>query len=126
MPHTGPSDASRTDALVAERRRIRRLFNRAAGVLSVFDGHLRREYARTLDRVALGAGLDVLDLGTGTGNLAAALHARGHRVVGIDFAELLREVALAVAEHGETSKTGAYWLARPIHDDLRISVTHAR
>lgn len=202
--------SSRADALAGERRRIRRLFNRAASALSVFDGHLRREYARTLDRVTLGTGLDVLDLGTGTGNLAAALHARGHRVVGIDFserslararrscpgvrlvlgdlfelgavrtrsfdlvavayvlhglpeamraavlgharrisrgpvlvldygrrgpwyvrlieslegphypsfaarpvAELLREAGLSVAEHGETSRTGGYWLARP-------------
>lgn len=75
------------DGLAAERRRIRRLFNRAAGVLAVFDGHLRREYARALARVELPPGLDVLDLGTGTGNLAAALTARGHRVTGIDFSE---------------------------------------
>ncbi|MEW6335778.1 MAG: class I SAM-dependent methyltransferase [Acidobacteriota bacterium] len=87
MSVTGPRDSARGDTLAGERRRVRRLFNRAAGVLAVFDAHLRREYARTLDRVALGTGLDVLDLGTGTGNLAAALHGRGHRVVGIDFSE---------------------------------------
>ena len=77
---------SPADALVAERRRIRRLFNRAAGVLTVFDGHLRREYARALARIELPPG-EVLDLGTGTGNLAAALAARGHRVTGLDFSE---------------------------------------
>jgi SAM-dependent methyltransferase len=71
----------------AERRRIRRLFNRAAGVLAVFDGHLRREYVRALQRVELPPGLEALDLGTGTGNLAAALAARGHRVTGLDFSE---------------------------------------
>lgn len=88
MQVSHPRHASgRPDAHAGERRRIRRLFNRAAGALSVFDGHLRREYARTLDRVTLTPGLDVLDLGTGTGNLAAALHGRGHRVVGIDFSE---------------------------------------
>jgi ubiquinone/menaquinone biosynthesis C-methylase UbiE len=70
-----------------ERRRIRRLFNRAAGMLTMFDGHLRREYARTLDRMTLSPGLEILDLGTGTGNLAAALAVRGHRVTGIDFSE---------------------------------------
>lgn len=75
------------DGLAAERRRIRRLFNRAAGVLAVFDGHLRREYVRALERIDLPLGLDVLDLGTGTGNLAAALSARGHRVTGLDFSE---------------------------------------
>jgi ubiquinone/menaquinone biosynthesis C-methylase UbiE len=75
------------DTLNAERRRIRRLFNRAAGVLTVFDGHLRREYARALARVDLPPGCAVLDLGTGTGNLAAALAARGHPVTGVDFSE---------------------------------------
>jgi ubiquinone/menaquinone biosynthesis C-methylase UbiE len=75
------------EAMRVERQRIRRLFNRAAGVLAVFDGHLRREYARTLSRIDLAPGLEVLDLGTGTGNLAAALAARGHRVTGIDFSE---------------------------------------
>jgi ubiquinone/menaquinone biosynthesis C-methylase UbiE len=78
---------SPADALAEERRRIRRLFNRAAGVLTVFDGHLRREYARALARVDLPSRLEVLDLGTGTGNLAAALAARSHRVTGLDFSE---------------------------------------
>lgn len=73
--------------LRAERRRIRRLFNRAASLLAVFDSHLRREYARALDRIDLPPALAVLDLGTGTGNLASALSARGHRVTGIDFSE---------------------------------------
>jgi len=75
------------NALAAERRRIRRLFNRAAGLLVMFDGHLRREYARTLGRLDLPPGLAVLDLGTGTGNLAATLAARGHHVTGLDFSE---------------------------------------
>jgi ubiquinone/menaquinone biosynthesis C-methylase UbiE len=78
---------SPADTISAERRRIRRLFNRAAGVLAVFDGHLRREYARALARIDLPSPLEVLDLGTGTGNLAAALAARGHRVTGLDFSE---------------------------------------
>jgi ubiquinone/menaquinone biosynthesis C-methylase UbiE len=87
VPSLPIGPGSRGDGLAAERRRIRRLFNRAAGVLAIFDGHLRREYARALGRVELPHGLDVLDLGTGTGNLAASLTACGHRVTGIDFSE---------------------------------------
>jgi ubiquinone/menaquinone biosynthesis C-methylase UbiE len=78
---------SPADTITAERHRIRRLFNRTVSVTSLFDGHLRREYARTLTRIDLPPRLEVLDLGTGTGNLAAALAARGHRVTGIDFSE---------------------------------------
>jgi ubiquinone/menaquinone biosynthesis C-methylase UbiE len=87
MLATSVTAAPPAEELAAERRRIRRLFNRAAGVLAVFDGHLRREYARALARIELPPGLDVLDLGTGTGNLAAAFAARGHRVTGMDFSE---------------------------------------
>jgi len=40
-----------------------------------------------LDAVALKPGERVVDLATGTGDLAALAHARGARVVGVDFAE---------------------------------------
>jgi ubiquinone/menaquinone biosynthesis C-methylase UbiE len=85
--------------LAAERRRIRQLFNRVSGVLAVFDRRLRREYAQALERVNLPAGLDVLDLGTGTGSFAAALVAQGHRVTGVDFSER----SLARARHSCSS-----------------------
>jgi ubiquinone/menaquinone biosynthesis C-methylase UbiE len=43
--------------------------------------------ARHVDLIAAGPGDLVLDAGTGTGNVAQALLARGSRVVGIDFLE---------------------------------------
>ncbi len=75
------------DEAAAERRRVRRLFNRFAAPLRLLDPHLRREYARAVDRLGLDGGLSVLDLATGSGNLAGVLAARGCRVVGVDFAE---------------------------------------
>lgn len=48
--------------------------------------------ARLVDAM-LGRGSRVLDAGCGTGRLAAALHRRGHRVVGVDVDPVLVEAA---------------------------------
>jgi SAM-dependent methyltransferase len=49
--------------------------------------------APMLDRVGEVAGLDLLDICCGTGNLAAAAAARGARVTAVDFAPTMVEVA---------------------------------
>jgi ubiquinone/menaquinone biosynthesis C-methylase UbiE len=50
-----------------------------------------------LDTVGDVAGRDVLDICCGTGNLAAAVAARGGNVVGVDFAPTMIEIAKAKA-----------------------------
>ncbi len=82
-----------------ERERTRRLFNRAAPLFPIIERWLAPGYRASLAALALPAHLTVLDLGTGTGALAAALTARGHSVTGIDTAErLLRRAARRVPE----------------------------
>ena len=63
--------------------------------------------ARFVDAVLLPRGARVLDAGCGPGRVGAALHARGHSVVGVDADEILIEAARA--DHA-----GPTWLV----DDL--------
>lgn len=77
-----------------ERRRVRRFFDRVAPLFPIVERHLAPLYVAALETLALPPHLTVLDLGTGTGALAAAFAARGHPVTGIDTAErLLRRAA---------------------------------
>ena len=78
---------------VDERRRAKRFFNRVALAFHVIDRRLGPEYRRALEVLSLSTDQTVLDIGTGTGTLAAAFAERGHRVTGIDFVERLLERA---------------------------------
>jgi demethylmenaquinone methyltransferase/2-methoxy-6-polyprenyl-1,4-benzoquinol methylase len=65
----------------------------------------RRWRSRAIDELALPRGARVLDLCTGTGDLAvaAATHASGHSVVGVDFAgEMLRLASEKIRRLGLT------------------------
>jgi SAM-dependent methyltransferase len=83
-------DAAQT---VEERRRTRRFFNRVALAFHIIDRRLGPEYRAALDVLSFPKDDTVLDIGTGTGTLAAAFAERGHRVTGIDFAERLLKKA---------------------------------
>jgi ubiquinone/menaquinone biosynthesis C-methylase UbiE len=91
-------------AFQRERERTRRFFNRIAAIFPIIEGWLAPSYRLALAQLALPTHLTVLDLGTGSGELAAALAARGHPVTGIDTAErLLRRAARRLP--GVTFKT---------------------
>ncbi len=76
-----------------ERRQAKRFFNRVAPAFHIIDRRLGPEYRRALKVLSLSTDQTVLDIGTGTGTLAAAFVERGHPVTGIDFAERLLERA---------------------------------
>jgi ubiquinone/menaquinone biosynthesis C-methylase UbiE len=78
---------------VEERHRARRFFNRVALAFHIIDRRLAPEYRTALEILSLPKEGTVLDIGTGTGTLAAAFAERGHPVTGIDFAERLLEKA---------------------------------
>lgn len=83
--------------------RVNACWNRAARGYDSSAGHgLRSEAERKawleiLSRVLPPPPADVLDLGTGTGFLAFRAHELGHRVIGLDLAEDMLEVARAAA-----------------------------
>jgi len=81
------------DRTVEERHRARRFFNRVALAFHIIDRRLGPEYRTALEVLSLPKEGTVLDIGTGTGTLAAAFAERGHPVTGIDFAERLLEKA---------------------------------
>ncbi len=72
-----------------ERRKVRLFFNVVAPAFVYIDRHLLPEYRTALGALNLDPRWTVLDMATGTGTLAAALAARGHRVAGFDFAARL-------------------------------------
>src|SRR3712207_6133112 len=68
------------------------MFDRIAGVYDLMNGVMtagmhHRWRARAADLARVGAGSRVLDVATGTGDLAIELASRGADVVGMDFSE---------------------------------------
>src|SRR5205807_9828297 len=95
--------ASQTGTL--EEGQVRAMFDRIAGVYDRMNAVMtagldRRWRARAADLAAVGPGERVLDVATGTGDLALELAGRvapGGEVVGSDFAEAMLERARAKA-----------------------------
>lgn len=77
------------DNFLRERKRTRFFFNLVSIVYPVIEHHLFPEYRRTIKKLNLPKGLTVLDVGTGSGILAAAFSKQGYRVKGYDFSEKL-------------------------------------
>jgi demethylmenaquinone methyltransferase/2-methoxy-6-polyprenyl-1,4-benzoquinol methylase len=85
-----------------EETQVRAMFDRIAGIYdrlnSVMTAGLHHEWRRrAADLAAVRAGDRVLDVATGTGDLAVELAARGCEVVGCDFSEAMLELARSKA-----------------------------
>lgn len=81
---------------------VRAMFDRIAGVYDVMNsvmtaGLHHRWRRRAVDLAAVGPGSRVLDVATGTGDLAIEAASRGADVVGTDFSEAMLERARAKA-----------------------------
>ena len=102
----GPADPrGRPASGVLEEDQVRAMFDRIAGVYDRMNGLMtaglhHRWRARAADLAAVGPGGRVLDVATGTGDLALELARRvapGGTVVGTDFAESMLDRARAKA-----------------------------
>src|SRR5437763_718766 len=87
---------------VLEEGQVRAMFDRIAGVYDLLNsvmtvGLHHRWRARAADLAAVGPGSRVLDVATGTGDLAIELARRGCEVVGTDFSDEMLEHARAKA-----------------------------
>jgi len=83
---------------VLEEGQVRAMFDRIAGFYDLMNsvmtaGLHHRWRSRAVDLAAVGPGSRVLDVATGTGDLAIALSQRGCDVVGSDFSEQMLERA---------------------------------
>src|SRR3954447_11080677 len=83
---------------VLEEGQVRAMFDRISGVYDVVNtvmtaGLHHRWRARAVDLAAIGRGSRVLDVATGTGDLAIELARRGAEVVATDFSDEMLAVA---------------------------------
>jgi demethylmenaquinone methyltransferase/2-methoxy-6-polyprenyl-1,4-benzoquinol methylase len=105
---------------VLEEGQVRAMFDRIAGIYdllnSVMTVGLHHHWrARAADLAAVGPGSRVLDVATGTGDLAIELASRGCEVVGSDFSEGMLDRARAKAPELRWEQADA--LALPYGDD---------
>jgi demethylmenaquinone methyltransferase/2-methoxy-6-polyprenyl-1,4-benzoquinol methylase len=105
---------------------VRAMFDRIAGVYdplnSVMTAGLHHRWrSRAADLARIGPGSRVLDVATGTGDLAIELARRGADVVGLDFSERMLELARAKAPQLRFESGNA--LALPYADDEFDAVT---
>ena len=105
---------------VLEEGQVRAMFDRIAGFYDLLNsvmtaGLHHRWRARAADLAAVGPGSRVLDVATGTGDLAIELARRGCAVVGTDFSDEMLERARAKAPGLRWEHANA--LALPYADD---------
>jgi demethylmenaquinone methyltransferase / 2-methoxy-6-polyprenyl-1,4-benzoquinol methylase len=105
---------------VLEEGQVRAMFDRIAGIYDLLNsvmtaGMHHRWRARAVDLAAVGPGSRVLDVATGTGDLAIELARRGCDVVGSDFSEGMLERAREKAPQLRWEQADA--LALPYGDD---------
>jgi len=74
---------------ISERKKAKIFFNFVAIVYPFIENHLFPEYKRAVKKLSLSNQLNILDMATGTGILAAAFNERGHSVKGLDFSRKL-------------------------------------
>src|SRR3954454_8069458 len=111
---------------VLEEGQVRAMFDRIAGVYDPLNsvmtvGLHHRWRARAADLAAVGPGSRVLDVATGTGDLAIELAGRGCEVVGADFSEQMLDHARAKAPQLRWEQANA--LALPFGDDAFDAAT---
>jgi len=105
---------------------VRAMFDRIAGVYDAMNsvmtaGLHHRWRRRAIDLAAVGPGSKVLDVATGTGDLAIEAASRGAEVIGSDFSEGMLERARAKAPQIRFEQADA--LALPYPDDAFDAAT---
>ena len=107
-------------------RQVQAMFDRIAGVYDAMNsvmtaGLHHRWRRRAIDLAAVGPGARVLDVATGTGDLAIEAAARGAEVIGSDFSEGMLERARLKAPAIRFEQADA--LALPYPDDAFDAAT---
>ena len=107
-------------------RQVQAMFDRIAGVYDAMNsvmtaGLHHRWRRRAIDLAAVGPGARVLDVATGTGDLAIEAAARGAEVIGSDFSEGMLERARLKAPAIRFEQADA--LALPYPDDTFDAAT---
>jgi demethylmenaquinone methyltransferase / 2-methoxy-6-polyprenyl-1,4-benzoquinol methylase len=111
---------------VLEEGQVRAMFDRIAGFYDLMNsvmtaGLHHRWRTRAVDLAEVGAGSRLLDVATGTGDLAIEAARRGCEVVGSDFSEGMLERARVKAPTLEWEQADA--LALPYDDDVFDAAT---
>src|SRR3954447_1861280 len=111
---------------VLEEGQVRAMFDRISGVYDVVNtvmtaGLHHRWRTRAVDLAAIGRGSRVLDVATGTGDLAIELARRGAEVVATDFSDEMLAVARRKAPQLRFEHANA--LALPYGDDAFDAAT---